>query len=267
MCNYQTSANNRRKTRANTWVVKTNLKMACGEYRPQGHKYLPLAVLNHNTSYHASICCESTRPFKGRNSYNILYHKLGVNPNEQITPRPELGEGNQNRNRLLNDETKQNIMHSYLKFEGSYHRKARAAPLKENDYCFVLQPKVDHQGSKLSFRDYRWVGPFLLQKILAYEIYIVCRLITNKTQILHRTRLKKFVQHQQLGDGYREEKLQPDQEIINEQDDFCKITWETDFGDQLETRVNVLNPNYFTCRAVTNRLCQITNHTTRTEVK
>ena len=41
--------------------LKTNLKMACGEYRRQWHKYLLLAVLNHNTSYHASIGCEHTR--------------------------------------------------------------------------------------------------------------------------------------------------------------------------------------------------------------
>ena len=40
--------------------LKTILKMACGGYRRQWHKYLPLAVLNHNTSYHASISCEST---------------------------------------------------------------------------------------------------------------------------------------------------------------------------------------------------------------
>ena len=39
-------------------------------------------------------------------------------------------------------------MHSYLKYKESYDRKARAAPLKENDYCFVLQPKTDRQGRK-----------------------------------------------------------------------------------------------------------------------
>ena len=42
---------------------KTNLKMTCGEYRRQWHKYMPLAVLNPNTSYHASIGCEPTRVF------------------------------------------------------------------------------------------------------------------------------------------------------------------------------------------------------------
>ena len=37
-------------------------------------------------------------------------------------------------------------MHSYLKYKEYYDGKARAAPLKEKDYCFVLQLKADHQG-------------------------------------------------------------------------------------------------------------------------
>ena len=40
--------------------LKTNLKMACGEYGRQWHKYLSLAVRNHNISYHASISCDRT---------------------------------------------------------------------------------------------------------------------------------------------------------------------------------------------------------------
>ena len=114
--------------------------------------YLPLAVLNHNTSYHASIGCEPTRVFHGRIAYNILYTN---NPNEQITLTTEFAEEIQNRTKLLIDKTKQNIMHSYLKYKENYDRKARAAPLKEKDNCFVLQLKAHHQGSKIPFRDYR----------------------------------------------------------------------------------------------------------------
>ena len=40
--------------------------MASGEYRRQWHKYLPLAVLNFNTTYHASIGCEPSKVFHGR---------------------------------------------------------------------------------------------------------------------------------------------------------------------------------------------------------
>ena len=84
-------------------------------------------------------------------------------------------------------------MQSHIKYKEYYDRKAKAAPSKENDYCFVLQPKADHQGSKTPFRDYRWVRYFIVQKVLPNENYIVRRINTNKTQILHRIRLKKFV--------------------------------------------------------------------------
>ena len=90
--------------------LKTILKMACGEYRRQWHKHLPLAVLNHNTSYHASIGFEPTRVFHGRIPYNILDHKFGNNPNEQINPTTEFAEEIRNRTKILIDKTKQNIM-------------------------------------------------------------------------------------------------------------------------------------------------------------
>ena len=84
----------------------------------------------------------------------------------------------QNRTNLLIDKTMQNIMHSYLKYRKYYDRKARAAPLKEKDYCFVLQTKAGHQGTKIPFRDYRWLGPFIVHKVLPNENYIVRRLNT-----------------------------------------------------------------------------------------
>ena len=165
---------------------------------------MPLAVLNHNPSYHASIGCEPTDVFHGRVPYNILDHKLGNNPNQRSTSTTEFAEEIQNRTKLLIDKTKQNIMHSYLKYREYYERQAGAAPLKGKDYCLVLQPKADHQGSKIPFGDYRWVGPFIVQKALPIENYIVRRLNTNEIQILHRIRLKQFIPNQLLEDSYRE---------------------------------------------------------------
>ena len=46
------------------------------------------------------------------------------------------------------------------------------------------------------------------------------RLNTNKTQILHRIRLKKFVPNVPLEDKYKEQKVQPDESIIIPQDDL-----------------------------------------------
>ena len=166
--------------------LKTNLKMASGEYRRQWHKYLPLAVLNYNTTYHSSI---------------------GV---QHWSPALEL-------------------LQSYLKYKEYYDRKAKAAPLSEQEICFILQPKADNQGSKIPFREYRWIGPYRIEKVLPNDNYIVRRLNTNKTQILHRIRLKKFVPNTPLEDKYAKEKLQPDDEIIIPQDDLYTISWEADF--------------------------------------
>ena len=45
-----------------------------------------------------------------------------------------------------------------------------------------------------------------------------------------------FVPNQALEDNFREQRLQPDEEIVIPQDDLYIITWETDFGEQLITR-------------------------------
>ena len=42
--------------------------------------------------------------------------------------------------------------------------------------------------------------------------------------------------NQPLEDNFREQRLQPDDEIIIPQDDLYVITWETNFGEQLDTR-------------------------------
>ena len=173
-------------------TIKTSLKMASGEYRKQWHKYLPIAILNYNTTYHSSIDCEPSRVFHGRVPHNILDHKLGLRFNPNITPTTDFAEEILRRTKILYDKTKKNVMQSYIKYKRYYDKKAKASPLKEKDYCFILQPKADHQGSKIPFRDFRWIGPYIVEKVLPNNNYIVRKLNTNKTQILHRIRLRKY---------------------------------------------------------------------------
>ena len=83
-------------------------------------------------------------------------------------------------------------MQYYIKIKRYYDEKAKASPLKEKDYCFILQPKADHQGSKIPFPDFRWIGPYLVEKVSPNNKYVVRRPNTNKTQILRRIRLRKY---------------------------------------------------------------------------
>ena len=122
-------------------------------------------------------------------------------------------------------------MQSYLKYNEYYDRKAKVAPLNEKDF-FILQPKADNQASKIPFRDYRWIGPYQIEKVLPNDKYIFRRSNADKTQILHRSRLKKFVLNTHLENKYFKKKLQPDDEIIIPQDDLYTISWEADFDYQ-----------------------------------
>ena len=68
--------------------------------------------------------------------------------------------------------------------------------------------------------------------VLPIDNYIVRRFKTNKTQILHRIRLKKFVPNTPLENKYSKEKLQPDDETVIPQDNLYTISWEADFDYQ-----------------------------------
>ena len=111
---------------------------------------------------------------------------MGLNPNPTVLPTTNLSEGFQRRTQILIDGTKKNIMQSYLNYKEYYDRKAKASPLKQNDYCFILQPMADHEGSKNPLKRFSWIGPYIAEKVLPNDNYIVRKLNSNKTQILHR---------------------------------------------------------------------------------
>ena len=122
--------------------VKSHLKEATGEFRKTRHKFLPLTVLNHNTTYHATLGCEPTRVFHGRIPHKILDFKLGDNPNPRFQPQTEAPEEIQRRIALFHDQTKKNMIQSYLKYKTYYERKAKAAPLT------TVKSNPNHSNSK-----------------------------------------------------------------------------------------------------------------------
>ena len=56
-------------------------------------------------------------------------------------------------------------MQAYIKYKAYYDKKANASKLKQSDYVYILQPKADHQGSKIPFTDFRWIGPYIIEKV------------------------------------------------------------------------------------------------------
>ena len=72
--------------------IKQALKIETGERRSLWHKYVSIAVLNYNISYHASIGCEPSRVFHGRIPYIILDLKMGIRPQEIPPPDSQIAQ-------------------------------------------------------------------------------------------------------------------------------------------------------------------------------
>ena len=214
-------------------TIKTSLKMASGENRKHWHKYLTNAILNHNTTCHSSIDCEQSQVFHGRVPHNILDHKVGLRFNPNTAPNTDFAEKLLRRTKILYDKTKINVLQSYIEHKRYYDKKAKASPLKEKDNCYILQLKADHQGSKIPFRDFRWVGPYLVDKVLPNNKNMVRKLNFNKTQILHRVRFRKYNTEKPPEDNYQETRWQVEDNIVIPQDDLYTIAWDAGIGGHL----------------------------------
>ena len=128
------------------------------------HKYVSIAVLNYNTSYHTSIGCEPSRVFHGRIPYNILDFKMGIRPQHAPIPFSENAQDFLDQGELIYQGVRRNAMQAYIKYKAYFDRKADAPKLKEADYVYVLQPKTDPQGSRFPFTEIRWFGPYIIEK-------------------------------------------------------------------------------------------------------
>ena len=84
---------------------------------------------------------------------------------------------------------RKNAIKAYVKYKSYYNKKTNASKIKQADYVYILQPKADHQASKIPFSDFRWIGPYIIEKVLPNKNYLVCKIGSNKTHILHRMRL------------------------------------------------------------------------------
>ena len=91
-------------------------------------------------------------------------------------------------------------MQAYIKYKVYYDKKANASKLKEADYVYVLQSKADYQGSNFPFTEVRWIGPYIIEEVLPNNKYLVRKIGTDKTQVLHRMRMRQFTSRQPPAD-------------------------------------------------------------------
>ena len=236
--------------------IKTALKISTGERRSMWHKYVQIAVMNDNTTYHETIGCEPSTVFHGRIPYNVLDLKLGIKPKWKTTPNSDIAEQLQKEIDEVRATAKDNIMLSYLKYKKFYDRKASATPLKLNDYCYILNPKADNQSTKFAFQDCIWTGPYIVIKVLSNNNYTIRKIGTRYTQTLHRIRIRPYVPEQRVPDvTVRTNEYLPDPDVKVSHNEWYAVSWEMDFGKQIdehETSKNTENNQHAEIQEVTN---------------
>ena len=210
--------------------LKKTLKIETGERRSMWHKYVNIAVWNYNTSYHTSIGCEPSRVFHGRVPYNVLDLKMGIRSQKIPSPNSQIAKDVLKQTEMIFHAVRKNTMQAYIKYKAYYDKKANASKLKEQQYVYVLQPKANHHGNKFPFTEFGWIGFYIVEKALPNNNYLVRKLGTNKTQVLHRMSLRLITPGQPIPDVQttsHEWKFDPD--VIIKHDDLYARAWESEY--------------------------------------
>ena len=103
--------------------IKQASKIETCERRSLWHKYIDMAVLNYNTSYHTSIGCEPSRVFHGRIPYNVLDIKLGIRQQQQPIPTSQIAQDVLEQTEMIHQDVRKNIMQAYIKYKAYYDKK------------------------------------------------------------------------------------------------------------------------------------------------
>ena len=81
-------------------------------------------------------------------THNNLDHKHGLCFNPNIAPTTDFAEELLRRTKILYDETKKNVMKSYIKYKKFYDKKAKASPLKKKITALYFSQKRTTKGQK-----------------------------------------------------------------------------------------------------------------------
>ena len=112
-------------------------------------------------------------------------------------------------------------------------KKADASNLKEADYLDKLHLKADHQGSKIPFTEFWWIGPYIIEMLLPNNNYLILKIGTNKTQVLHRMRMRQFTPLQSPHHiRTTPQEWKPDPEVSLKHDDLYARAWECEYEKQ-----------------------------------
>ena len=210
--------------------IKEALNIETGERRSLCHKYVSVAFLTYDTSYRTSIGCEPSRIIHFRIPYKILDLKMGIRRQQAPIPTSQIAQDIFDQTQMIYRDVRRNDIQSYIKQKAYYDKKVNASKLQEADYVYALQPKADHQGSKILFTEYRCIGPYIVEKLLPNNNCLVSKTGTKKTQVFHCMPIRQFTPRQPITDiRIILQEWKPDPEVSLKHDDLYATAWECEY--------------------------------------
>ena len=70
------------------------------------------------------------------------------------TPFSQIAEVLLKQTEMIFYDVRENTMQANIKYTAYHDKKANASKLKEQQNVYVVQPKADHQGSKIPFTEF-----------------------------------------------------------------------------------------------------------------
>ena len=175
--------------------LKRYLNVQTGKNFSNWHRRLSFATYAYNTTYHTPIGTTPTQVFHGREPIRPLDIRFqGTKDKDTIKSLDT--EKNLDNHLELYDKTRQNFLVHFQQYRGYFDRKAKATPLEKGDFCFVLNPKITKQNDRLAIGECKWVGLYKIEKCLTHSNYLIRKVNTNLTQVVHRIRLRRYYPQQ-----------------------------------------------------------------------
>ena len=107
------------------------VKIETGEQRSIWHKYVNIAVLNYNRSYHTRIGCEPSRVFHGSVAYNVIDLKKIIRPQKPPICDYDISHDVPEQTELIfHKMCAKNAIQAYIKYEAHYDKKANVSEPK-----------------------------------------------------------------------------------------------------------------------------------------
>ena len=159
---------------------------------------------------------------------------MDIRPQKIPSPDSQIAQDGLEQTEIIFQDVRKNVMQAYIIYKAYYDKKENASKPKHADYVFIIQPKADHQGSEILFTDFLCIGPYIIEKVLANNNYLVRKIGTNKAQVLHRMRLRQFTPRQPIPDiPITPREWQPDPEVVNTHDHLYLRAWECEYDESI----------------------------------